>query len=78
MEKTEEMAAYLLTVPCEVEQCEGLFQILVIAKRGLPPADGTAMAAGLFATGIQCDKGHRSTGPFAEVSSITLQELPGF
>src|SRR5271170_4588509 len=42
MENTEEMAAHLLTVPCGKEQCEGLIQILVMAKRGLPPAEGTA------------------------------------
>jgi hypothetical protein len=75
VEVAQELASHLLILPCGAEQCEGQIRIFVFAKRGLPAEEATEIAASLFARGIQCGRGHRSTGISAGVSSMTIEEF---
>jgi hypothetical protein len=55
------MAIHLLVVPCGIEQCAGLIEILVIAKRGILPPERNGIVRSLNALGVVCGNGHRTT-----------------
>lgn len=58
---TTKMAIHLLVVPCGIEQCAGLIKILVIAKGGILPPERNGIAHSLYAMGVLCGNGHKTT-----------------
>jgi hypothetical protein len=61
LETCRNTAIYLLAVPCGVRQCTYLINILLIAKKGMTPSEGDEIANSLFAMGVVCENGHRTT-----------------
>jgi hypothetical protein len=77
LEESRKTAVYLLSVPCGIERCAGLIDILVVAKKELTPSEGNEIAHSLYARAAVCGNGHRTTGPPAGRSLIAFGEVQG-
>jgi len=78
LEACENLAIYLLFVPCDVELCGGLIEILVVANRDEPPSADSEIVTSLFAKGVVCRNEHRTTFELASKSSRVLKEYKDF
>ena len=74
------MAVHQLSIPCGIKRCVGRIQILVIAKPGSPPLEGSQIAASLYVSALPCNTGHEYTGPINVPTgqSLSFEELKSF
>ena len=75
---TMQKAVYLLVVPCGVERCGYLINILVITNQDEPPSEDSEIVTSLFAMGVSCGNEHRTTFELANKSPRILRKYEDF
>jgi hypothetical protein len=78
LETCRNTAIYLLAVPCGVKLCTHLINILLIANRDEPPSADSETVTSLFAMGVVCNNGDRTTFPLAEKEPRVLNLYEDF